>query len=285
MSFFEKILKKYKMKKLAFLFLIVFFFSCEENMPVVPEPPVIDSARKVLVEEFTGVGCVQCPQGSIELENLLGIYGENLVVVSIHAGDFVNPLPESNVNFKTDEGEALIGYLGSPAFYPSAVIDRKDFDGGNYRLQTGRNNWVSFIDQELEEDPRILVNISKNYDESTRELEVEVFGVALEDITGELRITIMIIESNIVDAQLDEQAPSGIVLDYVHKHAFRTTMTNFNGEKFTDQLNEGENYNMKKTMTLPEEWVASECEIIAFVNLIDGQNKEVLQVESTHVND
>ncbi len=273
------------MKKIVFLLLVVFFFSCKENMPVVPLPPPIDSERVVLVEEFTGVGCVQCPQGSVELENLLGIYGENLVVVSIHAGDFVNPLPQSNVNFKTDEGEALINYLGSPPFYPSAVVNRKDFDGGNYRIQTGRNNWVSFIDQELQDDPKILVNIAKTYDEDTRELQVEITGVALEDITGELRMTIMITESNIVDAQLDDQAASGIVLDYVHKHAFRTTMTNFDGEKFSDQMSEGDNYSVTKTMTLPEEWVAAECEIVAFVNLIDGQNKEVLQARSTHVND
>ena len=273
------------MKKLVFLFLIVFLYSCKENCPVVPDRPPIDSDRKVLVEEFTGVGCVQCPQGSVELENLLGIYGENLVVVSIHAGDFVNPLPQSNFNFKTDEGEALINYLGSPPFYPSAVVNRKDFDGGNYRLQTGRNNWVSFIDQELDEDPKIIVNVAKTYDADTRELEVEITGVALEDITGELRLTIMITESNIVDAQLDDQAASGIVLDYVHKHAFRTTMTNFDGEKFTDQMAEGDNYSMTKTMTLPEEWVVAECEIIAFVNLIDGQNKEVLQAGSAHVID
>jgi len=274
------------MKKIIFLFLaIICCFSCVENMPVVPPPPNFDGAKKVLVEEFTGVGCVQCPEGSAELENLLGIFGENLVVVSIHAGDFVNPLPESTMSFKTDEGEALINYLGNPPFYPSAVIGRKDFDGGNYRLQYGRNKWAGFIAQELEEELKISVNIVKNYDPVTRELQVQVSGIALKDITGDLRLTIMVSESNIVNAQLDSNQ-GGLVVDYVHKHAFRTTMTNFDGDGLGDKLDEGENYDVTKTMTLPDEWVPENCEVIAFVHLINGpEDKQVLQVESAHVED
>lgn len=271
------------MKKLLFLFVIVLFFSCKENMPVVPPLPDIDSDRKVLVEEFTGVGCVQCPSGSIELENLLDLYEGNLVVISIHAGDFSNPLPESTVSFQTTEGEALINYLGNPAFYPSAVVDRKDFDGGSYRLQAGKSKWAGFIAQELTKDPKVSVNISKTYEPSTRKLSVQVSGFANEALSGELRLTVMISESNIVNAQLDD-AQGGLVLDYVHNHAFRTTMTNFDGDAFSTQMNKGDNYDVTVgSITLPEDWKPENCEIIAFVNLIDGQNKEVLQVESVHV--
>ena len=272
------------MKKLLLFFVIVLFFSCKENCPVVPDPPIIDSERKVLVEEFTGVGCVQCPAGSAELENLLAIYGDNLVVVSIHAGDFSEPLSQSNVSFKTDDGESLINYLGNPAFYPSAVVNRKDFDGGSYRLQSGREKWAGFISQELDEAPRIFVNMNKVFDPITKELEVQVSGIADDDINGELRLTIMITESNIVDAQLDDQQ-GGLVLDYVHKHAFRGMMTEFDGEAFATNMTKGANYDITKTMTLPEEWNPAECEIIAFVNLVNGEEKEILQVESAHVVD
>jgi len=272
------------MKKLLLFFVIVLFFSCKENCPVVPDPPIIDSARKVLVEEFTGVGCVQCPAGSAELENLLAVYGANLVVVSIHAGDFSEPLAQSNFSFKTEAGENLINYLGNPAFYPSAVVNRKDFDGGSYRLQFGREKWAGFISQELEESPKILVNINKTFDATSRTLEVQVSGIANEDIIGELRLTIMVTESNIVDAQLDSEQ-GGLVEDYVHKHAFRGAMTEFDGEAIGINVVQGANYDITKTMTIPEEWNSAECEIIAFVNLVNGENKEVLQVESTHVED
>lgn len=270
------------MKKLLLFFVIVLFFSCEENLPVVPDPPIVDSDRKVLVEEFTGVGCVQCPAGSAELENLLSIYGENLVVVSIHAGDFSEPLSQSSFSFKTEDGENLINYLGNPAFYPSAVVNRKDFDGGSYRLQYGREKWAGFISQELEEDPKILVNINKTFDPISRNLEVQVSGIANEDISGELRLTIIITESNIVDAQLDD-AQGGLVEDYVHKHVFRDAITEYDGEAIATNMSQGDNYDITKTLVLPDEWNSVECEVIAFVNLVNGEQKEILQVESVHV--
>lgn len=271
------------MKKLIFLLAIISFFSCEENMPVVPEAPIIDTARKVMVEEFTGVACVGCPSGSAELELLLSQYGSNLVVVSIHTSDFGTPLPSSQYDFRTSEAEEIADYLGRPAAYPSAVVNRKDFDGGAYFLQSDKTLWSGFISQELEEDPKLTVNITKEYNETNRELEVRVTGVAKEEIVGDLRLTIMIAENNIIDAQDVENV--GIVEDYKHKHVFRTTMTQPTGDPLITNMSEGDSYDKTYTMTLEDDWKIEDCEIIAFVNLIDGQQKEILQVESAHVED
>ena len=269
------------MKKLVFLFAIVSFFSCTENMPVVPEAPIIDTARKVMVEEFTGVACVGCPSGSAELELLLSQYGSNLVVVSIHTSDFGSPLPTSQYDFRTQDAEEIADYLGRPAAYPSAVVDRKDFDGGAYFLQSDKTLWSGFISQELEEDPKLTVNITKEYNETTRELEVRVSGSAEEDITGDLRLTIMVTENNIIDAQDVENV--GIVEDYKHKHVFRTTMTNPTGDPLVTDMSVGDTYDKTYSMVLKDEWKTADCEIIAFVNLVNGQKKEILQVESAHV--
>ncbi len=55
------------------------------------EPFVPSGNRVVLLEEFTGKGCTNCPKGSRELENLLTQFPNNLVAVSLHAGFFANP--------------------------------------------------------------------------------------------------------------------------------------------------------------------------------------------------
>ena len=276
-------MKKLSLNLFLFLAFAIVIFSCEENMPVVPDPPVITSERTVLVEEFTGVRCPNCPAGSKALEDLLGVYGDNLVVVSIHAGDFVNVLPESTIDFKTDDGENLLNYLGAPASYPSAVINRKDFDGGNYRLQYTLQKWAGFIDEEINVAPKITVNIERTYDQVTGELNVNVFGIAEEDITGELRLTVMITESNIVNAQ-DDASQGGIVTDYVHNHAFRKTLTKFDGDALSTGISQGDNYDIQlETFVVPDDWKPADCEIIAFVSLVDGQNKEVLQAAQKHL--
>jgi hypothetical protein len=272
------------MKKIIFLFVFaIAFYSCRENMPIVPEAPIIDTARKVMVEEFTGVACVGCPSGSAELELLLSQYGENLVVVSIHTSDFGSPLPTSQYDFRTSEAEEIADYLGRPAAYPSAVVNRKDFNGGAYFLQSDKTLWSGFISQELEEDPMLTVNITKEFNATTRELEVRVTGSAEEELVGDLRLTIMITENNIIDAQDVENV--GIVEDYKHKHVFRTTMTQPTGDPLVTNMAVGDTYDKTYTMTLSADWKTVDCEIIAFVNLIDGQKKEILQVESAHVED
>lgn len=272
------------MKKFLIFFVSVLLFSCNENAPVVPEPPTGGGERKVLVEEFTGVRCSGCPAGSAELESLLGTYGKNLVVVSMHTLDFGSPHTESEHDFRTDEGEELVNYLGNPFAYPSAVINRKDFDGGTYRLQFGKALWGGYIQQELQEDPKISVNIEKTYDPVTRDLEVRVSGVvAEEDLIGEVRLTIMIVESDIVDPQLKEG--EGLVLDYNHKHVLRTLITNTQGDPIGTNMTSGSNYDETKIMNLTDGWNSEKCDVIAFVNLIDGENKEVLQAESTDIED
>ncbi len=272
------------MKKLTFLFVIVLavaFYSCKENLAVVPDAPVVDTARKVMVEEFTGVRCVGCPSGSAELQSLLDQFGENLVVVSIHTSDFGSPFPTSNHDFRTPEAEEIADHLGRPAAYPSAVVNRKDFDGGAYFLQSSKELWSGHILQELEEDLKLTVNITKDYDPITRDFEVRVSGIAEEDISGDLKLTIMITENNIVDPQDDEV--NGFIQDYNHKHVFRTTMTEPKGDLLQTNMSVGDSYDKTYSMTLPEGWKTEDCEVIAFVNLINGQKKEILQVESAHV--
>jgi len=268
------------------IFLVALLFSsCVENMPVVPDPPEPPvGGKKVLVEEFTGVRCPNCPEGSRALEDLIDVYGENLVVVSIHAGDFVAMLPESTIDFMTEDGENLINYLGAPASYPSAVIDRRDFDGGAYRLQYTLSKWAGFIDEQINKEPKVTVNLEKNYDTDTRELNLEIFGVAAEDIQNEVRLTVMIAESNIVNAQ-DDQTQGGVVVDYNHKHVFRKTLTNFDGNVIANSLADGETYNSNINFTLPDEWKYEDCEVITFVTEIDGQNKEVLQADAVKIKD
>ena len=272
------------MKNNGILLLIisVLFFSCKEKEPDIIFDS-INTERVVLVEEFTGVQCVTCPAGSAELENLLSIYGENLVVVSLHAGGQSGPYPQSQYDFRTSEGDDIMNYLGTPAFNPSAVINRKDFDGGFYLLQYDKAKWNGFINEELQEAAKISVNISNTFNLQTRELKVQVSGFAMQDLEGDLRLTIMIKENNIVDAQLTPDS-SDPILDYNHKHVFRTTLTDYAGDSFASEMSEGDSYEKTYTTVLPEEWKSSECEVVAFVSLVrENTDKEILQAGQSSV--
>ena len=279
------------MKKIVYLllFTILFASACKENMPVInclsctdngPEPPEPQD-RKVVIEEFTGVRCVNCPAGSAEIQNLLSFYGERLIAVSIHAGFYANPYPESQYDFSTSEGDNIEVFLGIPVGYPTSVIDRKLF-GSEPDLQLeGTASWGGYVAEELISDVKITLELDNQWESSNRKLTVGIKGGTLEAIDEEVRLTIMITESGIIDTQLTP-APAGKVNDYEHNHVLRKTITAYNGDVVASSLGVGEFVNEEYTFTLPNDWVAENCTVVAFFH--NGtSNKEVLQADEKHV--
>ncbi len=262
------------------LLFMLFCISCDENMPEIPcvtcdlsEEPVEPEDRKVLVEEFTGVRCVQCPGGSVELENLLDIHGDRLVVVSIHAGFFSTPYDDGN-DFRSDEGEALNTFLDLPEGYPTATINRKLFDNES-DLQLNRTSWGGYISAEKEGLANIVLDLSLNYDSGTRELVANTTIKPVETITESVHLSVMVLESGVVGHQI---TPEGLQEEYVHKHVLRDMMTPFNGEPMSDELTVGATIEKQHSMTLPDDWNSDKVDVIVFVHR-QGNSREVLQVE------
>lgn len=279
------------MKRFLFgLFLGVALLSsaCYEIPPVINPydgtPPdttinIEDQERQVLIEEFTGVRCVQCPAGSAEIETLLAIHGERLVAVSIHAGDFSPPFPQSIHDFRTQEGDGLINLLGPPISYPSAVVNRRLFEGEN-DLILGRNDWAGFIEQEKAVSPRVKIALKPTFNELTRKLDVEVKLYPQETIAEtDVRLSLMLTESKIPDYQ---DTPEGKVSDYVHKHVLRDMLTSYLGDVVSEELVPGVTVTKNYSIDLPAEWKEDDMKVVAFVHL-EGAVKDVLQAVETSV--
>lgn len=277
------------MKKSGFIFILAalsFLVSnCEEVPPLVNpvtgpgnnnEPtPVEQQTRQVLIEEFTGVRCVNCPAGSQAIEDLLGIHGQRLVAISIHAGSFSAPYPNSLYDFRTIAGSNLLSYLGEPLGYPTAVVNRKIFEGEPL-LQLGRQKWAGVIATDLQAPPKVKLDIKRNYDPASRQLNVTVSIYPQENLTmPDVRLSTAITENNITDLQLtpDSGTPDP---NYKHKHVLRTMLTSFDGNPINEALASGTVITRQYSTVLPAAWRAEECAIVAFVN-IGGTVREVLQ--------
>jgi len=279
------------MKKHFFLLLItaLLFNACKEippvvtgsTGPVVPNDDVKDQRRQVLIEEFTGVRCVQCPGGSAFIQDLLAIHGQRLVAVSIHAGSFSNPYSINQYDFRTPEGTQLISYLDQPFGFPSAVINRTKFPG-QFDLQLGQGDWAGYIAQDTAIAPKVRISIEPEFDISSRELKVNVKLFVDETIADpSVRLNIMITESGIEDAQITPGS-SDPVPNYVHRHVLRHMLTNWDGDPITESLGAGTVVQKNFTYSMPAEWKEDNCEIVAFVSLA-GTSKEVLQAHQVHV--
>ena len=263
----------YTNKLLLILFFSSLFSACQEIAPVVPAI----GDRKILIEEFTGVRCVNCPAGASEIENLRGIYGDRLIAVSIHAGDFAPPYSDSKFDFRTPEGTFLETFLGSAIGYPTAIINRKKFSG-QPSLQVLRSTWAGFIANESKTPSVLSLGFVKNYNKTTRNLTLDLKIIPSENQTGDFRLTVMITENNILDTQ---ETPTGKKSDYSHQHVLRKLVTQSEGDALGN-LRTGETLAKSYAFTFPANWVTENCRIVAFVSK-NGAEKDVLQVIETKI--
>jgi hypothetical protein len=259
-----------------FILILLALLSCDEKERVIV-PFVPSGNRVVLLEEFTGKGCTNCPKGSREIENLLNQFPNNLVPVSIHAGFFADPefFPLGTYDFRTEEGEFLYSYLGPNEGYPAGVVDRTPRGG---HMQIGLQQWASAISNDIQVPPSVDIAVTRSYDAGTRQLNVTIEGIGKGNVTADLRLSVMLTESGIVDWQDDmEHTPTHIDSFYVHNHVLRGMLTPASGEPFASSLSTGETFSKSYTTTLNDQWMADNMDIIAFVSAVDGNNIPVLQ--------
>ena len=236
---------------------------------------LIDQPKRVLIEEFTGVRCVNCPAGSEAIQDLIDIHGDRLVVISIHAGFFSNPYPDNLFDFRTEVGDQLINFIGNPVGYPSASIDRKVFDG-EFDLQISRNAWPGYVDEQLGQSPAVFLHLENSYDDNSRSLSVEVtvFPVLGQPLPTGLRLTVLTTEKSVDDLQL---TPNGLEADYTHYHVLRSALSNFEGNLIPDDLTAGMPWCVSFVTALNPGWNAEKMDVVALVSQ-SGETKTVLQV-------
>lgn len=231
--------------------------------------------KNVLLEDYTGVRCTNCPAaGEMALE-LQKQYGHNVIVLGVHSGFLSAPIG-GYPNFKTKEGDEWYNFFGFDS-NPIGTINRK-FNSGSYAFNSPE--WGDAIAATLQEEAVVEMTPIVNYDESNRELEINVFSKFLtEMIDTTYRLTVCIMEDSIVGKQL---TPDGDDLDYVHRHVFRETINGTWGESLngTDEnplvIAPKEMIIKSYSVKLNETYNADQCYVIAYV--ANGETKEVLQV-------
>ena len=271
------------MKKFAIILLVLFGWGCDQDPIAYERIQNLSGERNVLVEEFTGVRCPNCPTGTKQLNAIRSANDDRVIVVSIHAGFFAFPYEDISSNFNTEEGDFLLDQFGEPLGYPSAVINR-EFDNENNSYQLSARRWDAKINNDLSVDPQVDISIQTNL--LDRLLTVETAVVGIESLDETLHLHLLIVEDSIVAPQADENNPSSDVTeDYVHNHVLRSFLTNVSGELIGSSLDIGQRLSKTHQFDIPTHdslWDIDQLTIIGFVtSAADG---EVLQAVEKHVN-
>jgi hypothetical protein len=270
--------------RLPFLALIaISLWGCAEKDLVIPELSV--GARKVLVEELTGVKCSNCPDGTDLLVGLQETYGkENLIVVSNHAApDFSVPYAGANgslYDFRTTDGKALADFVGPFEAAPCAAIARFSPPNATSLFVAPPSEWPGLITAEFGKDYALGLYLVKEYNALSRQLDIRVNIAPGETLTGAFGLTVVITEDSIVDVQ---NVHSVIVKNYVHRHVLRDVVTQPNGNTIPEALVSGALISKTFSVVLPETWNDKHCAVVAYVHRTGIPDKVVLQAVEAHV--
>jgi hypothetical protein len=254
--------------------------------------------RKVLVEDYTGHKCPNCPAAAVVAEQLDSIYGDSIVVMAIHAGFFSTPTTPGGapagsylVDFRTPAGNSY----DSPTYFgvsaqgnPNGMINRKYYTPTTTNHVIYHTSWSSEVRTLLDQPPLADLRIDKTYNASTRTINLTVVSQFLSDTltSGNYNLVVLMTQDSIVDWQ---QNGTTHVPDYLHRHVLRTAISPAFGDVLTSGTITphgllGKSY----TYTLPAAFLGNPCDpahchIVAFI--YNTANYEVIQANETEVVD
>lgn len=244
---------KYTHTYLILSFLVYFTLSsCHEIPPTIPDLK-ITGEKTVVIEDFTGVRCTNCPTAAQAIKSLASPsqFGDNIIPISIHApkfSTFTRPLDSSKYDFRIEEADAIAELVLSEVLgLPSAMFDRYDFHLGSIEghIVNSVGNYSSAVLERINIDPKVLISIENKYDTTMRELTTIASIRPTVDVQGDTYITFMLIENGIVDYQTDKQE---ILSDYVHNHVLRDVYSHSPiGDPITQDLKEGKLIKITRT--------------------------------------
>lgn len=223
----------------------------------------------ILIEDFTGWNCPNCPEGTSILNSLKESYGERLIVSAVHQGSFAKPKAENNnLDLRTPYGDELGSKFGLSS-WPNAIINRKIGP-------LGRGDWETKI-QECFANSEHLMNIYLGAENTQQGLLVSLQVEAVKDVNEALMVTLFITESDIHGVQNNQGT---MIEDYSFQHVLRNNPIvdmplATTGLKGGDKVSKNYYFTSDKSLNL------NNCAVVAFVSNSAG---EVLQVNEIEIN-
>jgi len=211
------------------------------------------TGKTVLLHDYTGAHCSNCPAAA-EIAHGLQAQYDHLVVLSVHAGGLANPY-NNNPDLRTPEGTE---WFNNNTFNPAGSVNRVKLLSG-YILHD--SEWTDAVVEALAEPQTIEIRLANSYDETTRQLTATIDAMELEDITGDLAVTVCLMEDNIVAKQAVEgSSPNS---NYVNHNVFRTTFNGAYGESMA--FDDDHLFNKSFSLTLSDDYNADNCYVIAYI--------------------
>ena len=277
---------------------LLLIISCdiEEGPYIADYDSYVNPEKKVLIEDYTGHLCPNCPEAGREIKAIQDIYGNQVIALAIHVSKtFARPYPESQspkfqYDFRTQWGDNwdetfAISTLG----LPRGMVNRISYPSNH---QLGKDEWAGIVAEELRKEVDFKISISS--DNNNIYVNTEVVNTLL----NKHNIVVCLAENNIINWQKDGQEE---VENYEHNHILRSVITDesiSNSYELTsgqiiekeysydiislEQINIDYSNSIEKGNGNSGDWNVNNMTVIAFI--YNTENKKIVQVEEIDLN-
>lgn len=282
-------MERIKISLLLCVMVMALLSSCDEIAPPYKQSGgvvVVTGTQKVLIEDFTGFRCGNCPAAAKIATDLYDAYKGKVIVLAIHSGStFASPRGKLYAtDFRTPIGEELFTtFLGLTGGQPNGMVNRS---GTNGKI-IAPDGWAAQVASELEKEAKATIDLTPKYDSVTQLLTVDVQVKWLTAGGANDHLAIYLSEDSIIHAQKDYRRPSqGLSEDdsnYVHMHVLRGAVGEFGtwGEQVASK-SAGSSVTKRYTLSFAGmPWKPKNCSVVGILH--DKQEGSVIQVNDAKV--
>lgn len=273
---------------------LLFVLSCEEIPPKIDfsEPYVTKDTtyvattvpqaqhKAVLIEDLTGVRCVNCPQAAAKIKEIIDEKTEDSVVaIALYLNQlptFTTPHPGYPL-CNSEVATNIVDFYGVPSGLPSGYIDRHIFSPSTVRSNTVIATWKGLVNQRLKETTPVNINLDATV--SGRNVAVNLKFEYNKDVSSSThKYALYLIEDGIVGMQTGAPAPSD---QYVHNHVLRYSFGNPTGIELDAPLVAGRTFEKLLDYTVPSEYDIDNLHLVCIVS--DAATGDVINVRAVHL--
>jgi hypothetical protein len=249
--------------------------------------------RKVLIEDFTGHRCGNCPDAAAVLHDITEMYpgqvvgiGEHCIKPTEYTGTLptdtnLNPQLKYTYNFVRPAASDIDDKFGiSNGGLPRGMVNRRQVSGSRSLLYSTWQNNVATI---LTEPQQIDIQVKPYYDVNTNSLCAYVYVQFLAEMTGQFKVVAYLTENHFVNWQKHYSSNPQDIQNYEHNHVLRENLSSVWGTLLLDGTSavNQEFVNGYSITFDPVMYNINNCNIVAFV--YDDVTGEVIQAEEQKI--
>jgi len=207
----------------------------------------IPQNKKAVLEEFTGIHCVFCPDGHYIAQQIKNAYPDDVFLINLHTGGYAMP-SQGEPDFRIMESDSIAA-ISNLAGYPAGTVNRKQFpmtQGGGTAMSRG--DWMDACTDIMSQPAYLNVGTQVIHDtvNETLIVDVEVYYTDSTPVDGfgfspVNYINVALTQDSVVGPQTGAQSynPAGIVPgpwqpSYSHQHMLRDMVTGQWGDPITN---------------------------------------------------